>query len=121
MKLLQLPVKVRIIAILYLVINAVFLTAHTTTFGDCTTGDVRFTDHSDNDNEGWRQGTLQICINNAWGTMCSDNFFDSSDAQVFCEQLKGFNSSGKQTIDKFLMTIFIYTNYRSNRDASQFY
>ena len=67
-------------------------------FDDCTTGDVRFVDYSDNDTERWRQGTLEICINNAWGTVCSDNFFDSTDAQVFCEQLEGFNASGKQIV-----------------------
>ena len=63
------------------------------TYSDCTTGHVRFTDPSDNDTEAWRKGTLQICINNAWGTVCSDNNFDSSDAQVLCI----YNSSGKKT------------------------
>ena len=103
-KLLQLPAKVRsVFTIMYLthgvyiiLVNHNFLSiAHTIVFARCTTGEVSFTNFTDDDNEYWRQGILQICINNAWGTVCSDNFFDNTDAEVFCKQLKGFNSTGK--------------------------
>ena len=32
------------------------------------------------------EGRVEICINNAWGTVC-DNKFSSEDAQVVCRQL----------------------------------
>ena len=66
-----------------------------TEFADCTTGDVRFINYTDIAEEGSRQGTLQICINNAWGTVCSDEHFGTTDAEVFCEQLEGFNKTGQ--------------------------
>ena len=65
-----------------------------TEFADCTTGEVRFTDFTDNPEEDSRQGTIQICINKAWGSVCSDNFFDNTDAAVFCQQLPGFLPDG---------------------------
>ena len=52
------------------------------------------TNFTDDSEDGSRQGTLQICINNAWGTVCSDNFYDTTDAEVFCEELQGFNRTG---------------------------
>jgi hypothetical protein len=67
--------------------------------GDCETGDVRFSNSSDNSDEGSRQGTLQLCINNAWGTVCSDNLFDNTDAGVFCDKLEGFTSDGAAELD----------------------
>ena len=65
-----------------------------TEFADCTTGEVRLEDFTDNSSEGSRQGTIQICINHAWGSVCSDDFFDNTDAAVFCHQLSGFTSEG---------------------------
>ena len=65
-----------------------------TEFAGCTLGDVQLINFTDNSEEGSRQGILQICINNAWGTVCSDNYFDSTDAKVFCDILVGFNATG---------------------------
>ena len=72
-----------------------FNTDPSTEFAECTTGEVRLTDFIDNSSEDSRQGTAQICINNAWGSVCSDNFFDAKDAAVFCDILEGFSGSGK--------------------------
>lgn len=36
------------------------------------------------------RGRVEVCINNAWGTICRDSFFDSVDAGVICQQLGGF-------------------------------
>lgn len=66
----------------------------TTKEADCTTGEVRLKDFSDNTEEDSRQGTIQICVNNAWGSVCNDDFFDNTDAAVFCGQLSGFASEG---------------------------
>ena len=82
--------------------NSVFLlsmfvyknTDPSTEFANCTTGEVRFADFSDNSEEDSRQGTLQICVNNAWGSVCSDDFFDNTDARTFCGQLRGFTAEG---------------------------
>ena len=57
-------------------------------------GGVKLINFTDDVEERSRQGVLQICINNAWGTVCSDNYFDGTDAEVFCDLLVGFNSSG---------------------------
>ena len=71
-----------------------YFAAHLTEFADCSMGDVKLTNFTNDVDEGSRQGILQICINNAWGTICGDNFFDNADAEVFCNSLLGFNSSG---------------------------
>ena len=40
------------------------------------------------------QGRLEVCVNSAWGTVCSDAF-GASDAAVACEAIGGYNSTGK--------------------------
>ena len=65
-----------------------------TQYAECTTGEVRLADYMDDFEEQSRQGTAQICINNAWGSVCNDNLFDDVDAEVFCGQLVGFKSAG---------------------------
>ena len=68
--------------------------ASSTEFTECMLGNVRLTNFTDDSEEGSREGILQICINNAWGTVCSDNYFDTTDAEVFCKNLLGFNAMG---------------------------
>ena len=46
-------------------------------------------------------GRLEICINNAWGTVCN-NSFRAVDAQVACDQLVGFERAGKFTLILFV-------------------
>lgn len=72
-----------------------FVLDPTTELADCAIGGVRFTNFSDNITEDSRQGIIQICINNAWGSVCNDNLFDATDAAVFCNQLEGFSGMGK--------------------------
>lgn len=48
---------------------------------ECADGDVRLVDGTNA-----LEGRLEVCFNNAWGTVC-DNRFDSDDAQVICNQL----------------------------------
>ena len=74
--------------------NCVLFAADSTEFAECAIGDVKVINFTDSIEEGSRQGVLQICINNAWGTICSDNYFGKTDAEVFCNLLVGFNSSG---------------------------
>ena len=49
--------------------------------GNCIDGDVRLVGGS-NDLE----GRVEVCINNAWGTVCNE-LFSSDDAQVVCNQV----------------------------------
>ena len=72
-----------------------FSLASSTKFGSCTTGDSRLGASSDSTSLLTREGRVEICINNAWGTVCDQNeLFDSDDATVFCGQLTGFQSQG---------------------------
>ena len=61
---------------------------------ECESGEVRLANFTDDPDEATREGTLQICINSAWGSVCSDNLFDTKDARVFCDQLEGFQREG---------------------------
>ena len=56
----------------------------------CIHGDVRLVGGT-NENE----GTVQVCVNDIWGTICDDNW-NSNDASVVCGQL-GYIVSGTFT------------------------
>ena len=49
---------------------------------------------SDSMQMGTREGRVEICVNNAWGTICN-TLFGREDAQVVCEQLEGFQRDGE--------------------------
>ena len=61
-----------------------------TNYSNCSNGDVRLVGSVDGD-----QGRLEVCVNSAWGTVCS-NAFGASDAAVACEAIEGYNSTGKR-------------------------
>ena len=52
-----------------------------TVFRNCTDGDVRLVNSSSP-----VEGRVEVCINNAWGSVCN-NHFSSEDATVVCRQL----------------------------------
>ena len=56
-----------------------------------TTGDIRLRDGADS-----FEGQIEICYNQAWGTVCHD-FWSTTDANVACGQL-GFRNTGKFVI-----------------------
>ena len=69
-----------------------------TPVGGCGHGDVRLVNGSE---VSGGSGRLEVCINNAWGTVCG-NQFGVTDASVACGQLDGFTSEG--------MYIFFHIN-----------
>ena len=52
---------------------------------NCTEGNVRLL-------SGFRNGTVQVCVNRTWGSIC-DSGWSSQDADVVCRQL-GFTTLG---------------------------
>jgi len=53
----------------------------------CANGDIRLRGGSNS-----REGRVEICNNNAWGTVC-DDAWGTPDAMVACRQL-GFSPTG---------------------------
>jgi deleted-in-malignant-brain-tumors protein 1 len=49
---------------------------------DCVDGDIRLMDGTN-----ITEGRVEVCINNAWGTIC-DDAFSAEDAEVICYQLQ---------------------------------
>jgi len=59
----------------------------------CSDGNIRLGQLVDDLLNGTRQGRIEICFNNAWGTVC-DTSFGNTDAHVACKQLTGFQPEG---------------------------
>jgi hypothetical protein len=61
-------------------------------FSNCSDGDLRLAGGSMQN-----EGRVEICINKAWGSVCSGssiNYWDVADARVVCRQL-GFQELGE--------------------------
>ena len=56
-------------------------------FADCESGDVRLSDSSHR-----YEGRVEVCVNNAWGTVCDDHW-DVLEGNLVCQQL-GFQPFG---------------------------
>ena len=65
------------------------LVAISTLFANCTDGELRLVGGDDES-----EGRVEICINNAWGTVC-DSLFGKEDAGVVCQQVGGFYRDGE--------------------------
>ena len=59
----------------------------------CVTGDVRLASSTDDAASATREGELEVCVNDAWGAVCADQFFQLPEAAVACRQLN-FSSKG---------------------------
>ena len=75
--------------------------ANTTLYANCTDGQLRLVGGAN-----IREGRVEICINNAWGTICND-LFGRQDAIVVCTQM-GFSNRGmfpSELIQIFYVTV----------------
>jgi hypothetical protein len=61
--------------------------------GNCEDGQARLVEGAVDESSLTMDGRLEICLNNAWGTVCN-NSFRTADAQVACDQLTGFAREG---------------------------
>ena len=68
------------------------LSVQGSTYSNCTDGDIRLLNGSTK-----YEGRVEICINNAWGTI---THWDSNTAQTVCNQL-GYTGSGKYETVKY--------------------
>ena len=62
-------------------IHCFILAAPSTVGSNCTHGTLRLIGGSNQ-----LEGRVEMCINNAWGTVC-DKQFSSQDAEVVCRQI----------------------------------
>ena len=84
--------------IMYIYMCFFFPPVPSTMQAECETGEVRLTDFTDDPDQSTKQGTLQICINRAWGGVCSDNRFGVNDARVACQQAGGYERESAEEI-----------------------
>ena len=59
------------------------------TIANCASGSLRLIG-----GESRLSGRVEICLNDAWGTVC-DDLFDNNAAAVACAQLTGFSQQGR--------------------------
>ena len=86
----ELCVKVRAFYILSKLTMTFVPTVQNTPVGNCSNGDVRLAGGSNA-----LEGRVEICFNNAWGTVCGDTF-SNYDAHVVCTSI-GHPFNGRLT------------------------
>ena len=59
----------------------------------CETGDTRLQVATLAASGDALEGRLELCVNNAWGTVC-DSLFSPQDAAVACSRASGFTGQG---------------------------
>ncbi len=78
----------------------IYLFTEPIAFANCENGDIKLAGSSI-----ITEGRIEMCINNAWGTICDDGW-DIKDANVACAQL-GFQPYGK-TLHNFIMQVLFF-------------
>ncbi len=80
----------------------------------CTEGDIRLLEGSTR-----QEGRVEICKNNAWGTVCHSGW-SIADARVVCRQL-GYSVVGKGFSQRLYSTFIMQYNTGSTFPISSFY
>ena len=80
--------------------SVVYITALSTRESDCSTGDLRLVGGSSP-----LSGTVELCINNAWGTIC-DSEFSSQDAEVICRQIGELPNGEHRCLYSYILSIY---------------
>ena len=70
--------------------------------GGCNTGEARLASSTSNSNSS--EGRLELCINNAWGTVCEDRF-GNEDAAVACSQISGYSRQEASVVTRDFSTM----------------
>ena len=80
---------------------------HSTSVGNCVTGEVRL-----QDGPNVREGRVEVCINNAWGTVCNDQF-GVKDAIVVCTQMNFSEKGTSVEITVYIrqLTLYLITEF----------
>lgn len=78
--------------------------AQETRAGNCATGEVRLANAGEDLLTNTSTGTLEICINNAWGVVCNDEFFGIFDVEVACQQAGGYERESAGEIESVSIT-----------------
>ena len=73
--------------ITFVIIDYICPLAHGSSYSNCSDGDLKLIGGTTE-----YEGTVLLCINNAWGTVCDYNW-GYNDAQVVCDAL-GYMSPG---------------------------
>ena len=68
--------------------------------GNCNDGDLQLVNGTET------MGRLEICINNAWGTVCS-NGFGRTEAAVACTQLGGYRRESEYLTNFIMMVLYV--------------
>ena len=89
----------------------------TTPPGNCLDDESRLANPIDNEINGTREGRVEICINNVWGTVCN-TAFNNPDALVACQQLVGFKSEGELALHNSALITMLLVIYNI-RESSQ--
>ena len=75
----------------------------TTEASTCNTGEVRLVG-PENVEDGTLEGRVEVCINNAWGTVCN-KFFGQEDTETVCASIEGFYGNGRKRSTLCLISI----------------
>ena len=86
---------------IYTYVRYILNLVHGSTYSNCTDGQVRLFGGSTD-----YEGTVEICINNAWGTI-SDYGWGYEEAQTVCNALRYTAPGMKQECIEILNLIFI--------------
>ncbi len=61
-------------------------------------GEIRIAKSNTVDSQLYIEGRVEVCLNDAWGTVCGDSYSDSVDAGVLCRQLGKYSRDSAEIV-----------------------